>query len=164
MTEIYALCDPRTGEVRYIGKANDSRKRYDAHMREKRRSYPVYLWRDKLLSIGLKPELKILESNCADWRESERVLIAEYRANGARLLNVADGGDEPYCSREQRSKNAQKLNKQKHSDPFLSKVHKIRLQVVALLKAGHVSQEARDAFKLCADVRPELFGMWRKYL
>lgn len=164
MSEIYALCDPRTGEVRYIGKANDSIKRYESHMREKRRAYPVYAWRDKLASIGLKPELKILERCCEDWRASEIALIAKYREAGARLLNVADGGDQPSCTKEQRSKNAQKLNAKKHSDPILSRIHQIRLQVVPLLKSGQMSKEAKEAFKHCADARPDLFGMWSKYL
>lgn len=101
MPEIYALTDP-TGEIRYIGKANNSRARFKGHLRDaKRRKTPVYAWIRKLEKIGQRPGLTVLEI-CDDWQSAEQRLIADHRAAGARLLNVADGGDEPFCSCEQR--------------------------------------------------------------
>ena len=108
---IYALTDPRTGAVRYIGKANDPAKRLKGHMRDaRRRQTPVYAWINKLVRLGMAPGLLVLEADCADWRESERRLIAEARARGDRLLNVADGGDEPHCPPEVRKANSDRLN------------------------------------------------------
>lgn len=114
MTEIYALSDPRSGAIRYIGKAKDSRKRFAGHMREARlkgRNFPVYSWIASLLNAGVEPELKtlcIIEDSM--WQETERKAITVYRAHGHQLKNLASGGDEPYCSPEQRSANARKVN------------------------------------------------------
>lgn len=110
--EIYALKDPESGSVRYIGKANDSAKRLKSHLQDsKRRKTPVYCWIQKLEKAGKTPSVEVLLVCEKDaWPEYETRLIAEYRAAGAALLNVADGGDEPSMSAEQRRKNAQKLN------------------------------------------------------
>jgi hypothetical protein len=110
--EIYALKDPDNGQIRYIGKANNSAKRLQSHFRDaKRRNTPVYCWIRKLLIAGKTPQLEVLLVCQKDaWPQYERSLIAEYRASGSRLLNVADGGDEPAITTEQRRANAYKLN------------------------------------------------------
>ncbi len=110
--EIYALKDPENGEIRYIGKANDSEKRLRSHLRDaKRRTTPVYCWIQKLAKDGKIPKLEVLLICQKEaWPEYERILIAEYRAGGFRLLNVADGGDEPAITTEQRRENAKKIN------------------------------------------------------
>lgn len=105
---IYGLVDPRCGTVRYIGKANDIQGRLQKHISESRTlNRPVNCWVKKLLSLGLKPQVVLLEA-ADDWVEAERRLIAEYRLKG-RLLNLADGGDQPSCPREVRVANAAKM-------------------------------------------------------
>lgn len=102
---IYALTDPATGEIRYIGKANKPEARLKTHLRDaKRRSTPVYCWLRKLAAQGAQPVMRVLEWSC-DWVEAERRLIAQHREAGARLLNVAEGGNEPACSKAQRAIN-----------------------------------------------------------
>lgn len=102
---IYGLCDRETGELRYIGKARNPAKRLAGHMREsRRRNTPLYAW---IRKHG-EPRLIIIDAGCADWRESERRHIAEARSAGVRLLNLADGGDEPHCPIEVRRANAAK--------------------------------------------------------
>jgi hypothetical protein len=103
MVEIYALCDPSTMEIRYVGKANNAAKRLASHMRASRdRKTPVYAW---IRKHGT-PALKVLLV-CEDehWCDYERRIIAGFRDSGVRLLNVADGGDEPKCSLETRRNN-----------------------------------------------------------
>lgn len=69
-----------------------------------RRKTPVYSWLRKLSSQGVKPILTTL-AVCADyWQEREREIIAKMRKSGAKLLNLADGGDEPLCTPEHRRK------------------------------------------------------------
>lgn len=51
----------------------------------------------------------VLKSDSDDWRADEVRLISEAKANGARLLNVAEGGDEPFCSLEVRQANGRKV-------------------------------------------------------
>ena len=110
MTAIYALCHPETMELRYIGKANQPRERLAGHLRDSRtRKTPLYAWVRKLTAAGLKPEVVILRECSGNWRKDEQELIARGRVHGHRLLNLADGGDQPYCSPEQRTKNAKAL-------------------------------------------------------
>jgi len=99
MASIYALVDPDTGMVRYIGKANDPAKRLQTHIREARRLLrPVNCW---VRSLGRPPEMVVLRDNCGDWEREERRLIASARAAGYPLLNLADGGAMPKPTKEQ---------------------------------------------------------------
>lgn len=157
--EIYALCDPRTGEIRYIGKANNSQKRLQAHLRESRRDYPVYRWIRKLAQEGLAPAMKVLE-HAEDWREAERRLIALSRARGDRLLNVVDGGDEPHCSIEVRRENGRKVAKIRQISPFQRRVFELKRAIGNALREGRVSNEARAKLRLAAQKRPDLFGRY----
>lgn len=128
--EIYALIDPRDGAVRYIGKANDSAKRLMSHIRDSRRESrrtPVYVWMRKLTKLGMVPGFTVLEVT-ADWKEVERRYIAEARARGDRLLNVADGGDEPYCPPEVRVANG-RMSKGRKWVPQYPFIHQIKMKL-----------------------------------
>jgi len=116
--EIYGLTCPETGRVRYVGKANDSVKRFKSHTRDARRTErktPVYCWFRSLAVEGKQPGMVVLETvpHGEDWRQVEMRLIAEHRALG-KMLNVADGGDEPHCPTKVRAgngvRNAKKRN------------------------------------------------------
>jgi len=173
MASIYGLYDV-DGNLRYIGKANNPRKRLMSHMRDaRRRRTPLYDWINK---HGI-PEMRVLESDCADWREAEKRLIAEARVNGARLLNVADGGDEPYCSPETRSANgrrmqshpaviAQRTKNGRHlanmiaGDERLRRICDIRKRMGWALKRGMVPNTARVKMRLAAAKAPHIFGDW----
>lgn len=92
---IYGLVDPRTFQVRYIGKSVRPEERLKRHLREA--SYtadtPKLNWLRELASHGLQPILHTLETVSIDeWEHAEKEWIAHYRACGAELTNVADGG------------------------------------------------------------------------
>lgn len=126
---IYALCDPRIGEVRYVGKANKPEARLKSHLRDaRRRATPVYHWVAKLQREGLTPELRVLAWT-DDWCAEERRQIAEHREQGCRLLNVADGGDEPACSGAVRAANGRKVAKAR--DPHIWAYRRNAGQVLA---------------------------------
>lgn len=93
MSVIYALAES-DGEVRYIGKANDPHVRLKHHMycAAAGKRLPVYHWIRKLSKEEQRPNLIVLEICDEDWQSVEIRLIAKYRAAGARLLNIADGG------------------------------------------------------------------------
>lgn len=101
---IYALCCNQTGEIRYIGKADNPQKRLKSHVLDsRRRNSPVCNWIKK----HGKPHMEILVSGCSDWASAEREAISFGREIGLRLLNLADGGDQPMAaSKETLSKNA----------------------------------------------------------
>lgn len=89
---IYSLSDPETGEIRYIGKANDPKKRLESHVWPgKSAKTPVAQWCKSLRARGLRPIMRALEE-VEDWEAAEKRWIAQYRSGGARLLNLSAGG------------------------------------------------------------------------
>lgn len=125
MAEIYALHCPITNEVRYIGKSNNSAKRFEQHLREKRRKYPLYCWINSLQAKGLSPYYSILLTT-DNWEFEERRLITEYRQSGVKLLNIADGGEEPKCSKETRQANGRKVSAAIQADPQRKRLHDLK--------------------------------------
>jgi hypothetical protein len=98
---IYALLDPRSDEIRYVGKAKDPAHRLDVHLysaktgkSQDNRSHK-YNWIRELLREDLAPELVVLESGLDDSiaSERERHWIADLRQAGHRLTNHTDGGE-----------------------------------------------------------------------
>lgn len=108
--EIYGIYDA-DGCLKYIGKTKNAQKRFKSHLREHHRKTPFYNWLRKAVSEGKKPICKVLET-CAEgqWQHAEKEHIFQARLRGELLLNLADGGDEPKQTREQRQQNARKTN------------------------------------------------------
>lgn len=92
-TFIYALVDPNTQQVRYVGKSNNPQVRLYRHFKEKGHTYKNR-WLQSLRERGLTPEIRILEeAPVSQWQERERYWIAFYREQGLDLANGTDGGD-----------------------------------------------------------------------
>lgn len=128
---IYALECPDGGGIRYIGKANNPAARLKSHFRDarspNRRRTPVHCWLIKLSADGRAPVLRILaEVAPADWPAAETALIAQHRASGSRLLNVAEGGNAPACSTETRAENGRKIARAIHDDPVRRRKWEVR--------------------------------------
>lgn len=92
---IYALCEPGTRTVRYIGKADNPKKRLREHLcKVNDRANHRECWLFSLLSKGLKPEMIILrEVPKTDWKMAEERYIRLARGCGMDLTNGTDGGD-----------------------------------------------------------------------
>ena len=166
IVEIYALSCPDTGAVRYIGKANDSLKRLKSHIRDsRRRDTPVYRWFRKLALSQKMPAMKVVATAGPDeWESTERRLILEYRAAGAQLLNVAEGGDHPFCSIEQRATNGRATAKAIHSDPKRKRVWELKRGMSSSLKFLKENNQVEaynriiDKLQEAAYKAPHLFG------
>lgn len=94
---IYALCDPDTIAIRYVGKTVSPKTRVSSHMNNRNGTKygmnPRENWLDKLKSEGKRPLLIILEeTNEQEWQEKEREWIDRLIAQGIALLNVSGGG------------------------------------------------------------------------
>ena len=90
---IYALCDPATGEVRYVGKTvRTPQRRLYYHVKKASTGSQLYVcnW---IRSLDGSPVIKVLEENPPNLNESEIRWIAKLRREGARLTNLTDGGD-----------------------------------------------------------------------
>lgn len=160
MSEIYALCCPETGVVRYIGKANNSAARLKSHLRDaRRRDTPVYRWIRKLAEGGRRPALTILASDCRDWKTEEREQIQKHRLLG-KLLNVADGGDEPFCSYDTRAANGRNAALGIHSNPRNQRIWYLKKELGLALKNGYLSERAKANMRLAAQIAPQTFGSW----
>lgn len=97
-TFIYALKDPTTGDVRYVGKANDVRKRLSAHKKEVRlgRKHHRANWLRSLLVRGINPVLEIIDEVPNEpwtWQAIEVAYIQFYRELGCDLVNTTRGGE-----------------------------------------------------------------------
>lgn len=89
---IYALTDPETGDVRYVGQARNIHKRYRQHCNLNGcAKLPKNRWAAKLARQGAEPGLKVLEET-ADLDAREIHWIQLLRSQGAKLMNVAEGG------------------------------------------------------------------------
>jgi hypothetical protein len=162
IAELYALACPETGEVRYIGKARSAASRLKTHLRDAAtRDTPVYRWIRKLRDAGKTPACSVLMLTW-DWRAAERELIAQAKADGVRLLNVADGGDEPYCSKEQRAENGRRNAAAIHGDKTSLKrrVWEMNRRIGAAVARGELSEANKAKIRLAAQKAPHFFGKW----
>lgn len=94
-TCIYALVDPRSEEVKYVGKSNNPKRRLRDHIKGfgVRHNLDKKRWLDELLSLGLEPKITILERcDLSSWQEREVFWIAEMRKLGSPLTNRSNGG------------------------------------------------------------------------
>ena len=159
--DIYEILDPRDGSVRYIGKANDSALRFKQHLRETRRKTPLYDWMQKMRSAGLVPTFRVSEvCPVGEWQKHEVAAIAAARLAGARLLNVADGGDEPHCSTEVRAENGRKVAVMRVKDPRAAFIFNAKRVLGTALKQGYVADKTKAKMRLAAAKHPALFGAW----
>lgn len=93
---IYGLFDPRTTELRYVGKGSTTlAHRLAAHLTPSSLKDRTLKngWLKSLLKKGFKPEACELEDVAGDVDEAERFWIASMRAIGCNLTNMTNGGD-----------------------------------------------------------------------
>ena len=152
--QMYALRDPDTQEIRYIGKANEAQARLVRHKLDmRRRNTPVYCWMRKLASEGKSPTIEVIASATDGWQELERALIAQHRADGARLLNLAEGGDQPLQTREQRAAAGKAAAKARQvnflADPRKRRIWELKKQMPWILRKLE-SMEATRRSPECA--------------
>lgn len=152
-TFIYALKDPETHLIRYVGKANDPQIRLRKHLKEKYKSIKNS-WLQSLKAKGLIPELMILEEvPVSQWQEQERYWIAYGREQGWLLVNGTDGGDGVHGWKPTEERRAQ-LREAMRGNQY-GKGHKLtseqKARQSAALKGHPVSPEAAE--KIAASKR-----------
>ena len=88
---IYALCEPDTGEVRYIGQSVNPDMRLKQHEGLFGRTKLKGPWIAALQAQGLTPRVSVLEvvsGTATEASEREAYHIARHLAQGSRLVNV----------------------------------------------------------------------------
>ena len=166
--EIYVLRHPVTDEIRYVGKALDSEKRLRGHIANAHaRDFPSCRWIRKLLNQGLSPKMEVVcKCSHEDWEETERSVIAVLRQGGARLLNVAPGGDQPFQTREQRQRAGRAAARNVHDDPERRKLWELKRKAgehLRWLRKNRDDERVQrfiDTMRFAAMMRPDTFGSW----
>lgn len=94
MTYIYALTEPsNTDVIRYIGKSDDIKKRYSAHIHQQKHTH-VSRWIYGLKKQSLKPQLEIIDIvPYSEWEFWEKHYISLYKSWGFYLTNHTFGGE-----------------------------------------------------------------------
>lgn len=95
-TIIYGLVDPRTQELRYVGKTTQPlRDRLRLHLSDARRvkRRHVCAWIRSLQRISIAPEIFEIDQARGDWSEREQFWIAYFRSLGCDLTNQTIGGE-----------------------------------------------------------------------
>ena len=102
---IYALSDPRTNEIRYVGKAKNATRRFSQHISNSETGKKA-AWIRGLISLSLRPCLDVLQVVSEnEWEESEQWWISYLRSIGCPLLNIDKGGNGAHkVSEEMREK------------------------------------------------------------
>lgn len=89
---IYGLVDPRTQELRYVGKTKDAYERFYDHLRIRKNCH-LRNWIRQLKSCGLRPRMIIIQEVPDElWPEAEIYWISFFEGIGARLCNQHGGG------------------------------------------------------------------------
>lgn len=143
---VYALIDPITGGIRYIGKTQSgTNKRLSQHLANANKGLKshVYCWIRSLTKLGLTPLIEVLESYDSSKRlyESEQALIAIHKESGV-LTNLTDGGPGrtgSSCSDETKQKLRVSVAKFHRENP-----EKSQFQVNAMMAYHAANPEAQS--------------------
>lgn len=93
MPIIYSLTDPRNNQIRYVGKTNFPKKRFNNHIYNRHVPSPFSEWVKELHSKKLIPVFEELqEVEESEWQFWEQYWIAQTKAWGFTLFNKAIGG------------------------------------------------------------------------
>jgi hypothetical protein len=96
-TYIYTLENPETGEIRYVSKTTNIKRRYYQHTNKKicNKLSNKHLgnWLLSILNKDLKPILNIIEECENDWVQSEIYWIEQFKVWGFNILNFTKGGE-----------------------------------------------------------------------
>lgn len=156
-TFIYALSDPRTNEVRYVGKANNPKSRYSRHVcaAKEKTSCHRLAWINGLHKVAMLPVLSILEECQQDvWGERETFWISQF----PNLTNQLDGGK--FCPMSDpaivaKMKETKRLNPQKFSEETRKKnsLHAAKLWETGVLKPGRKASPETKAKMAAAQAK-----------
>jgi len=92
---VYALIDPFSDEIRYIGwtSAKLSKRLYEHLYCSKHKKTHKDFWLQKLIQAGIKPEIRVIQKvPVLNGNEAECYWIKYFRTLGCNLTNLTDGG------------------------------------------------------------------------
>jgi group I intron endonuclease len=156
---IYALCDPNTNQIRYIGYSTKLDRRLKEHYFACSLKTNTHKnnWLKSLIANGQKAEVVILAeyADASVLPEQEINFIARYRSLGCKLTNTTVGGD-GVVGRKWSEETKKRMSSLFSGDgnPFYGKTHsdetKIKIKAARKLqiptfKGKHHSQKSNEA-------------------
>lgn len=131
--KIYTLSDPKTLEIRYVGKTEKTLKeRLNYHIWDIKRTKNKHKinWLNSLIKKNLKPEIRLIEEvPFNEWKFWEKYWISQFKIWGFNLLNYHEGG-EGYSSEDVKKLWKNKKYREFHTNrvkgnknPFFGKKH-----------------------------------------
>lgn len=149
-TYIYILIDPVTNQVRYVGKTNHPKKRFNEHVSKcTRTNTHNNCWLVSLKNKNLKPEMVVIDESIDEsWQFLEQWYIELFKSWGFNLTNTAKGGGGGggITSKEHAEKIAIKLRGIKRSPEFCKKISDA-------LRKRVISEETREKMRISAKNR-----------
>lgn len=144
-TFIYALCEPDSDTIRYVGKSDNPKRRFWDHLATSTRA-TTHLgnWLRLLKGTGKLPLLEVLdEVPRPQWKFWEREYIRVFRAIGINLVNGTDGGDGVVPTPETREKMLGPNN------PMFGKKHSLetRRRIAEAGRGRVCSEETREKMR-----------------
>lgn len=137
---IYGLFDPRTSEIRYVGKSESGLTRPKQHLGKLKGKTKNINWIKSLREDGLTPVIQVL-----DWTDSPERLsamemhyISVFKAQGAKLNNHTDGG-EGLHGHKHSLETRRKISRSRHGADS-----DLETKVCELYKSGHSTKEIYD--------------------
>lgn len=158
VARIYALIDPRTKEIRYVGwTIRRLSQRLRNHLREKGSNRKVR-WVQKLRRLGLEPQITLVQEVPSEsWVRAERYWIAYFKILGCDLVNGTDGGEGVlghHHSKTTRDKLSQ-LMRERWSDPEMRAAYLSGLRSKPAVSVEHREILSRAQKKRWAEATPE---------
>lgn len=91
---IYTLEDPITKEIRYVGKTNNIKLRFNCHVSNRKINTHCHSWIRSLIRKDMLPIMQIIDTcNNNDWQWVEQYWISQIKAWGFNLTNHTIGGE-----------------------------------------------------------------------
>lgn len=147
MNKIYALKDPISNDIRYIGKTkNELNKRLYEHctIRNLKEKTHKNNWIKYLLKLNYRPVILLIEEvDYCNWQEREIYWINFYKSIGNNLTNGTNGGDGSNGCK--RSKDCiEKIIDIKRKNGTLARSYECRRKISESQKGKKLSKEHSD--------------------
>jgi len=159
MASVYALIDPRSHQLRYIGKALDVRQRDRNHFKQAKweRSRKA-AWMRELRAAGLRPDLIVIEEcTPAESAAREKYWIARALWRGIPLLNMKHGGQGRINTSEETRKKISDAVKGKGHGPEWRAAHAAALrgrkasdETKAKMSRAHIGNQSAQKWNYTA--------------
>lgn len=158
---IYGLIDPRTQELRYVGKSVNPKARLYQHISIRYGKSYTLNWIKSLKAEDLEPEMIIIEVvDNKDWKDAEIFWIGYFKSIGCRLTNYRKGGN-GFDSEEVSYYNKTRVNSPSTRKKYAERTAKRNAKTWKLIHPDGKEEIVTDLQKRCREIfeNPTSAGM-----